>query len=364
MLKTQIKMKTLAYNKIIALALITLFYSTQLLAQGYVEKTKEIKKSFNLTGKTTLGIENKYGNIHINTWDKKQINVVVKIVAKKKNVSAAEKLINQVDINITGGGNSKHIKFETEINGNINNRNNEKFSINYTVYMPLTSPLKITNKYGNVYIDELNAPLDLVVKYGSINLSDIHQRADIDLRYGNGEVEKMADVNLDISYSNIGIEACKKIDCESKYSNLKFGKVVNMDISNKYGNVDIEEVSNIVGESNYGNLKIDDLYKSLKMSMAYGGGLKVRNVSRNFTRVEISSKYTSSELSFESGVSAKVISNTRYGKLKYDEDKIRLTHVDIDHNVAQLEGVIGKSENPKSLIKVTASYGNVRLDLD
>ena len=357
-------MKILAYNKIIALVLITLFYSTQLVAQGYVEKTKKIEKSFNLSGKTSLGIENKYGDIHINTWDKNRIEVVVKIMAKKRSASAAEKLISQVDININGGGNSKHIKFETEINGNINNRNNEKFSIDYTVNMPKTSPLNITNKYGNVYIDELNAPLDLVVKYGSINLSDIHQLADIDLRYGNGEIEKMADVKLDISYSNIGIEGCKVIDCESKYSNLKFGRVVDMDIANKYGNVDIEGVSTIVGESNYGNLKIDDLYKSLRMSLAYGGGLKVHNVSKDFTKIEITSKYTSSELSFERGVSAKVISNTRYGKLKYDEDKIRLTHVDIDHNVAQLEGTIGKSENPKSLIKVTSSYGSVRLDLD
>ncbi len=364
MSKTQIQMKTLAYKKIIALALVTLFYSTQLLAQGYVEKTKKIEKSFNLSGKTTLGIENKYGDVHINTWDKNRIEVVVKITAKKRSTSAAEKLINQVDININGGGNSKYIKFETEINGNINNRNNEKFSIDYTVNMPKTSPLNITNKYGNVYIDELNAPLDLVVKYGNINLSDISKSADIDLRYGNGEIEKMANVNLDISYSNIGIETCKEIECESKYSNIKFGRVMNMDIANKYGNVDIEEVSTIVGESNYGNLKINELSKSLKMSMAYGGGLKVRNVSKNFTKIEISSKYTSSELSFESGVSAKVISNTRYGKLKYDEDKIRLTHVDIDHNVAQLEGTIGKLENPKSVIKVTSSYGSVRLDLD
>ena len=50
-----------------------------------VEKKKNISKSYNVGGSDKLSIDNSFGDVVINTWDKKEFKVDVEIYAKGKN---------------------------------------------------------------------------------------------------------------------------------------------------------------------------------------------------------------------------------------------------------------------------------------
>ncbi len=358
-------MKRSIYNFTIFFLTILAFINFHAASQSrYGEKSKQIKKSYNLSGKTKLAISNKYGDIHINTWDKSQMDVTVTITAEKASERRAQELIDNVHIDIAGGESSGFVEFTTRIRGNINNRKNESFSVDYEVSMPKTSPLNINNKYGNLYVSDLDAEVKIDVAYGKIRLDEINGDAQLELSYGGGEIEKVGSGNLDISYSNLDIEDCSNMDIDSRYSNLNFGTAGRLDVSNRYGNLDIDRVVSVIGDSKYGKLKIDALDKTLDLEISYGGGLRVRKISKNFERVVIDSEYVTSELSFESGSSAKVQANTRYGKLRYDQGDFDFNYVNTSNNSSEYRGKMGSANNPSAQVRLRSSYGSIILGLE
>lgn len=358
-------MKKLIYNFTISLIIVLAFVSLETVAQGrYIEKSKEIKKSYNLSRKTKLAVSNKYGDIHINTWDKNQMDVTVTITAEKASERRAQELINNVDIDIRGNENSGLIEFSTRISGNINNRRNEKFSIDYEISMPAISPINIRNKYGNLYLSDLDATADIDIAYGKVRIDKINGDANLELSYGGGEIEKMGSGDLDISYSNLDIEECADMEINSKYSNLNFGTAGKLDISNKYGNLKIDKAVSIVGGSKYGGLKINDLTKTLDMEIEYGGGLRVRRISKGFERVVIDSEYATSELTFEAGSSAKIEAKTRYGKLRHDSGDFDFNYINTSNNSSEYRGKMGKEADPGSVVRLYSSYGSIILDIE
>ena len=358
-------MKKSIYNFAVLTVIILVFVNFEAVAQGrYSEKSKEIKKSYNLSRKTKLAVTNRYGNIHINTWDKNQMDVTVTITAEKASERRAQELIDNVDIDIRGDENSGLIEFTTRISGNINNRRNERFSVDYEVNMPRISPININNKYGNLYLSDLDATADIDVAYGKVRIDEINGEANLELSYGGGEIEKVGSGELDISYSNLDIEDCADMEINSKYSNLNFGTAGRLDISNKYGNLKIDKVTSIVGGSKYGGLKIDDLSKTLDLEIEYGGGLRVRNISKDFERIVIDAEYATSELTFESGSSAKIEAKTRYGKLRHDSGDFDFNYINTSNNSSEFRGKMGGEDDPKSFVKLYSSYGSIILDIE
>jgi hypothetical protein len=50
-----------------------------------------------------------------------------------------------------------------------------------------------------------------------------------------------------------------------------------------------------------------------------------------------------------------------YGDLKFDESNFQNQKRIIQNNSNETTGIVGKDNSPSSMVKVTASYGSVRL---
>ena len=109
-------------------SLFTLAFSTVFAGNGdpLVEKTKTYTKSYPLSGSDKVSLENQFGEMKINTWDKNEIRVDVKIVTKGSTDEIAQKIMDNIEIedSKTGSG----VSFETKMrNKNMNwNNDNEK----------------------------------------------------------------------------------------------------------------------------------------------------------------------------------------------------------------------------------------------
>ncbi len=356
-------MNRLVFKTLVIIVVVSLAGIEQIVAQGYAKRSRKVEKSFNLNQKTKLSVSNRYGDIHINTWDKNQIDVEVTITAQKASERKAEDLINSVKINISGDGNDDLIEFVTRIEDRINNRKNENFEIDYDINMPKDSPLRINNRYGNLYLSDIDARIDIEVDYGKVRIENVNGDAILDFAYGGGEIAKIGSCDLNISYSNLDIESAKNLDINSRYSNISLGESKEIELNQKYSDLEIDDVEVIIGESKYSKLKIDNLFKELDLEMSYGGGLRVRKVHKNFDRIVLDSDYVTSELNFESGVSAKIEAQTKYGKLRYDHEDIDFYQVNTSNNSGSYKGKIGNASSPKSLVRLYSSYGSIILDL-
>ena len=85
------------------------------------------------------------------------------------NKEKAQRLLDLIDVQFNEGPNE--ISAKTIIDDKFNFTgwgDQRRFSIDYTVKMPVDTDLTLSNKYGNTEIDELHGLMNLDIKYGNI----------------------------------------------------------------------------------------------------------------------------------------------------------------------------------------------------
>ena len=328
-------------------------------ANAQVERTKEINKTFDVSTSNTLSITNKYGDVHINTWDKNVIEVNVTVTADKRSESRAQEALDKVKIDFDES--SSEIEVETNIDGGFNNRNGEKLTIDYEVNMPKSNDLNLRHSYGSLFMDDLSGEVDLKMSYGNMKVGNLSGETRIKLAYGNGEIDKMGDGELSVGYSNLNLDEAGDVEISNQYSNIDVKKSLDISLSNKYGNMSIEDVNSLKGSSKYGKVSIDKLFNTLVLEMAHGSGVNVRWISKGFNWIDIDSNYASSTLKFEKGFSAELEGIFKYCSLKYDSEDFDFSYIDKGNTSSEYKGKIGAGGSSNSKIRLRSDYGNIRI---
>ena len=325
---------------------------------GQVERKKEINETFNVDSKANLTISNKYGDVHINSWDKNVIELKVTVTSKKRNEARAMEYLDKVDIEISASSNN--VTIETEINGNINSGKGESLRIDYLVSMPKTNNLRLKHSYGSLYLDDLEGNVNIKMSYGNMKVGNLAGTTEVKLSYGNGEVETIDNGELSIGYSNMNIEEIGNVDISSHYSNVEFQKAKDVTLSNKYGNFQFDDINSLKGSSKYGKVSISRLHNSLVLDLTYGTGVNVKWISKKFNWIEIDASYSGSTLNFERGFGAELQGYFKYCDLKYSKDDFDFSYIDKGTSSSEYKGRIG-SGSGNAKIRLKSSYGSVRI---
>ncbi len=363
-------MEMFAYkNTIKNTALIILFCMSQFsFAKGSTEsmKSKTLEHSYNVDPNVILNIENKFGLIHIETWDQNQIDVEIEIIVYDKTEERAQERIDGIQIEISESSNQISLTTEMEedwknkvpLVGNTKN----KVEVNYVVRMPKSGSLEIAHKYGDLFLDDIDGNVDIEMKYGNIKGESLNGNfTEMDLGYAKAEIEYIRNGDLEIKYSNLELEKSPKLQIESKYSNIEIEQVDEMDIDSKYGKVEIESVVNFEGEMRYTALEIDELLNELDLDIGYGPSCDINYIPAEFKAIEIEAQYTSVRLHFDPNSSFNLDADARYGNIKIDEEFS--AGVEMDHETSggkSINAIIG-SGNPDNDVDVEISYGNLSI---
>ena len=150
--KTRRKMKKSIYKPGMFFFISLLFVSFTLSAQKI---TKEFHKEYAAGTNTALEINNRYGDVVIQSSDKDQVVIDVKVTIEYPNKEKAEKLLSYIDVRFSEGDNL--VSAKTLIDDKFNftgwGGGSRSFSIDYDIRMPLGTALTLSNKYGNTDID-------------------------------------------------------------------------------------------------------------------------------------------------------------------------------------------------------------------
>jgi len=224
------------FNLTIALLII----STMLASAIGDEFTKQIRKGWTKSSVTELKVTNKFGEVKIN--DMGGDSVTIKVVIKIDNASErkANDLMNKIEINIqkTGG----MVSAETNIKEDF--RNNESFTIDYLINIPKDKDLNITNKYGNVIVNELDAKGYFEVNYGSLTAGNINAPSGnpvkIIISYGQANLATINNADMEFKYSKLVADEINHFVLDSKYSTVTLHKTSSLTLDSKYDGINIE----------------------------------------------------------------------------------------------------------------------------
>lgn len=360
------KMKKLACKPGTLLFAALFFLSTGLSAQE--EVSKEYHKEYTAKKGVALDLNNRYGDIIVQTSESDQVVIDVKVTVKYPSRERAEKLLGYIDVKFEESADL--ISAQTVIDEKFSftgwSGETRKFMINYTVKMPVWMDLTLSNKYGNTELDDLTGLVNLTIKYGNLSAAKLTRGNEkplnsLNLAYGKASVEEAGWLDIVVRYAgNVTISKSQALLLDSKYSKLVFGTASSIVGETRYDNIRIESINNFILDTGYADVNIGLLTKKLKFDGSYSS-LNVDRVPAGFESIEINSRYTGVKVAIDESASFNLDGKVSYGGLKFNEENFKYTRRITENNSTEVSGTVGKDESPSSTVRVEASYGTVKL---
>ena len=285
-----------------------------MLTQAQVpEYSRRVTRSFKVSNAVTVDIVNKYGKVQVLTWDTDSVKFMIDLRIKAKDEEKLQKLKQSIDFEFTTGqffviahtllgqGNQDIFKEIVDIAGSYLTAANS-VTINYTVMVPDYVLLKIENKFGDVYIDDLQNNLNLSLSYGDLTANRLNGKTELRLGSGDGTINYMKDGQVVVSYANLHIKESGKLFAETRSSNITIDKSTTLKLDSRRDKLFLNDIGSISGSGYFSAINMGDLHGDINLSMRYGD-CNVDRVARTFTLVNISSEFTDMSLGFEKSAS-------------------------------------------------------------
>lgn len=321
------------------------------------ERTRKINKTYQVNGNTELEIDNQFGKVHVNTWSKNQIDIEVVVRAEFRSESRSQDFVDQVEIDISESSNQ--ISFETDIDGNTNNRRGDSFSIDYTITMPGTNALSIENKFGDIFVDDLGGEVMIDLKHGSMKAGNLTGPSTIEVSFGSATIDLLGNSTLDFKYSKLWLQKAGNLDLEQSFSDIEIDQAGSIKLKSKYGGVELGDVKSVDGSANFSDFEIESVAEFVDLRMEHVGSFRIDEVKKGFTKIYLDAQFTSMSIYLQEGSSGEFEGKFRFGDMDVRGTEIDMNYVVKNNTSSEYKGKIGAGGQSK--ITVESSYGDLRL---
>ena len=259
--------------------------------------SKKISETYAMSNAGEMHLNNKYGDITINGWSKNSVSIQVDITVTHKKRDNAKSLLDRIGTNIKAMGD--YITVDSEISEKsdgffakyFNKANPFDFDrsnvqINYTIYLPLNSELNITNKFGDVVIEDWTGKLKLEVQHGDIWINKNLNNADVDLRYGKLKAKDINYGNIRLKNGSVALSKSKDLRLTSSGSYISMDEVSALEIYSSKDEIDIERVSTVTGSLEFTNMQLENLEDEIDLVMKIAD-FKVSNINSADAKINI-----------------------------------------------------------------------------
>jgi hypothetical protein len=347
-------MKTL--TKFAVILFTTFALAGNLYARHADDFSKTVTREFPVAKDARFVIENKYGDIQCNNWDKESISIVVKISVQARNQEVADAFFKKININLSGT--TSLVEAKTVITEGL--RTNGSFSIDYTINMPAWINLEATNKFGNLYVNELTGKAKIEIGYGNAEIQKLDNSDNLlDIKFGNANIDWIKGAVLNMKYSNFEGTYAGSLKMNSKYSNFNGKQVIALDMLFEGGKLELENSSVVTCKSKFADISINKVEQKIDLDNQYGS-FSVDEINPEFSGIVVVNSYGNIDLGVP-GTSAYMLdAEMHYCNLEYNDSKINVDYRNDSGHDLVVKGTIG--QNPKASVKVTSNYGNVSLE--
>ena len=290
------------------LILLFLLPGTLALAQNLSDK-RSVSRSYPVSHETTLEVHNKYGKIQVATWEKDSVAIEVDILLTESSKSKLRKLKEDIHIDFTGAqsyiiaktvikSESGRLASELKNIGNTISGSNKRVEINYLVHLPAYMDVVLTNKFGDIYMDDLDGQSDIELSNGVMKANRLTGNSSISLSFADGMIKELGSANVKLSYSDMDLDQVSQLDLVSKSSELHVDLVHVLKIDSRRDKLYFKQVEFLYGNSNFTQIWVYDFLRESDLYMKYGE-LTIEHVLLDFSKIYVESEYTDMTLYFD-----------------------------------------------------------------
>lgn len=330
------------------------------------EKSKTVSKEYSVSSDAQVSLNNKYGNVNITTWNKNRVEIKVTITVKGNDLSTVEKKLNGIDVEFNA--NSDMVSAKTLFQKSSRswkfwgNSNNTSYKVNYSVKMPKSNNLKVSNDYGNVQLNELDGIANINCDYGKITIGDLNNSKNtINIDYTKASsISFMKAGYINADYSKLTVDKADRVKINSDYSNITIGIANSATFNSDYGSIKINDIEDVTGNSDYVSVRLGTVRKNLNLEADYGS-IKIKELAKGFNRVEISSEYAGISIGTKANNNFNFKMDLQYASFRYNENNVDMKKSIRKSTKKYYEGTYGNG-NSKAIIVIKSQYGSVKIN--
>lgn len=348
------------------LFLFSVFFICLVSLQGFadndmVEREKKINKNYTVSANDKLSIENEFGSININTWEKNEVSVEITVKSSTKSESKSQELIDNVSISDTKAGGAIYLKTITK-SGNFRT-GKQTLQIDYKVYMPGSLQLSLLNKFGNVSLPSLANQLQVKVSYGNIKAAKLTGNQDkrLEVSFGALDADEIDNAFLESKYSKVNIGTVGKAEIMNSFGKTKILEANNLRITQKYGDLEIRKVNTLVGTVEFSNVDLDYINKSADLHLKYASNTDLGIISSNVELLKINASFSTVYMKLDETANQEFEAHLKYGDIKlnhqYMKDYVKNTNQNTSSS--EYKGKIGKGGGGNIIL--TSSYTTIHI---
>jgi len=348
-------MKNLWFKSIFAALLIALPHANAFAQQS--QRSRSDHKEFATAGNVKVSIETSFGKVQCVTWDKNQVTVDVRVNASASTDRDAQKILDAISTQISG--NSSEIIIRTAI-GNTGNSRNKSFNVDYTINLPRTANLDISQRFGDLFLDDCTGKVKINVEYGNLTLGSLTDPAsDITLKFSKGTINQLGDCKLKLEYSTLKTRRSANLKVNSRFSTYESGEVTILDTDSEYDTFMVDRVTEFSGSGKFSSFKVEELLRKADLAIDYGD-LEIKSVADNFILVNLISSFNNIRIRIPSSASYKLNADMSFGECRYPANaSVSVTEKSFTNKL--YSGIVGSNRSSTARVNIKGKNSDVKL---
>lgn len=364
----------------------------------YQVHEKNFSKTFPVSAGDKINLQNQFGAMIIKTWDRKELKLDIVMKAFSTDDKEAQHMLDMTSVATEKTGDMISCKTIIAPGKRMYERNKKReIKVIYTVYLPASNALTLSQQFGNVAIGDFAGPLSAKVQYGDLttgNLSDDNNyinvqygktniaglnKGTIKQQYGSGlTIGTAGSLDLTAQYADVMISTIKgdalikqqygsglkigsvgNIQLDVQYADVKITAVRgNATIKQQYNSLELGTVKELTLKAQYADVTVGSLKGNSTLKMSYNH-FNVGEVTQGCRDLLIDADYADINLNFADGYSNDFAVQKSYGGFKYGNNvKATLAGNGEDRGSSKnYSGKIGNGGN--GMIRIKSDYGSV-----
>jgi hypothetical protein len=326
-------------------------------AQTYTE-SKKITRSFPTNPDTRLDVSNKYGRVHLIPWKKDSVKVVVDLYVRSSSSRKLEKTMSNIDFEFTG---TKYYiiastQFGTKYNAFISDLielsesiipSQNMVEIDYTVMVPSGMDINVSNKFGDIFIDDLKGNVSVSLSNGDLKINRLEGEASINHHFGKGMINYINNGKLTLSYSDFEIKESQQLTINSKSSEIRIDQVDILKIESRRDKYFVGMINNLFGDSYFSDVSLANMQDEVNFSPGYGD-FRIDTVGTGFSYINLNSDYSDIRMIFSRSSSFYLdIEHHPDVVMRIPDDLGDFERTNLDKDRVRLSGMAGRSDSSK-----------------
>lgn len=329
--------------------------------KGKYTKEKKINKEFTVSPDALLKVANRYGNLYVNSWNENKVVIEVTIKVNGDREEKVEKRLGEIDVAFesSAGMVSAKTLFDKgkSWNWGWNNKSTVSMEINYTIKVPLSNRVDLTNDYGSINLDRIGGKAVIDCDYGTLDIGELlADNNELSFDYTSKvTIGFIKSGKISADYSGFEVNKTDHLTIAADYTQSKIKEAGSIHYSCDYGTISIDNAQTIEGNGDYVTASFGVVHGDVTVASDYGS-IKIEKLAPDAGNVRIQSDYTGIKIGYHPDYFFDFDIKLNYASLKND-DSFQFNIKREGSHEKYYKGYYGKSG--KNNLSIASEYGNV-----